>query len=138
MIIVKKSPFLYKNLTYEIIGAAMEVHRELGPGFLESLYEKAFTMELRLRKINVEVQKRITVKYKGSIIGKHILDMLIEGKVIVELKVVQELNKIFEAQLISYMKATGCRIGLLINFAQESLEYKRILLKDNLLEPKSV
>lgn len=125
-----KAGLLYEDLTHKIIGAAMEVHRELGAGFTEKTYENALVVEMKLRGIPVQVQHKITVKYKGNIVGEHILDILVDGKVIIELKAVEEINKIHEAQLISYLKAAECKIGLLINFAKESLDWKRVMLKD--------
>jgi len=127
-----KNGLIYKDLTHSIIGAAMEVHRELKPGFTEKIYEKALTIELDLRKIPFQVQKEVQVEYKGRIVGDHILDVIVDEKVIVELKAVEQIDKVHEAQLIGYLKASKCRIGLLINFSKASLEWKRILLKDNL------
>jgi GxxExxY protein len=126
-----KDGLIYENLTHSIIGAAMEVHRELKPGFTEKIYENALTIEFDLRKIPFKAQNKIQVIYKGKIVGDHILDIIVDGKVIVELKAVEQINNVHEAQLIGYLKASKCRIGLLINFSKESLEWKRILLKDN-------
>jgi GxxExxY protein len=100
----------------EIIGAAIEVHRVLGPGFLESIYEKALRHELELRGVATETQKEILVPYKDIQIEGQRLDLLVAGRVIVELKAVDALAPIHDAQLISYLKATGLRLGLLINF----------------------
>jgi GxxExxY protein len=100
----------------EIIGAAIEVHRVLGPGFLESIYEKALRHELELRGLAIDTQKEILVPYKDIQIEGQRLDLLVAGRVIVELKAVDALAPIHDAQLISYLKATGLRLGLLINF----------------------
>lgn len=127
-----KDGLIYEELTHSIIGATMEVHRELKPGFAEKIYENALAIELDLRKIPFQVQKNIQITYKGKPAGEHIMDMIVDEKVIVELKAVEQLEGIHEAQLIGYLKAAKCKIGLLINFSQESLEWKRILLKDNL------
>jgi GxxExxY protein len=124
---------LYRDLTHEIIGAAMEVHKELGPGFSEVIYHKALLLEFNLRDIKFETEKKIDVCYKGEIVGDYFIDLLADEKVIIELKAVDLLSRIHEAQLISYLKATNCKIGLLINFGQKSLEYKRIKLKDTLV-----
>ena len=105
-----------RQLTEQIIGAAIEVHRHLGPGFLESLYEEALSLELADAGIAFERQKEIGVVYKGRTIGKHRLDLLVDGNLIVELKTVDELADIHKAQVISYLKATGFPLGLLINF----------------------
>jgi GxxExxY protein len=128
---------VHGDLTYAIIGAAMEVHRELGPGFLESIYQKAMESELRRRAIAFEAQKRIGVSYKGEVLAEHVLDLVVDDKVVVELKAAKELVPEHEAQILSYLKASGLIVGLLINFAKPSLEHKRILLKDS-LRPKSV
>jgi GxxExxY protein len=99
-----------------VIGAAIEVHRHLGPGYLEGIYEEALFVELVDTGIPVERQKEIGVIYKGRIIGKHRLDLLVGGNLIVELKTVEELAEIHKAQVISYLKATRLPLGLLINF----------------------
>ena len=104
------------ELARAVIGAAIEVHRHLGPGFLESLYEEALSLELADAGIAFERQKEIGVVYKGRTIGKHRLDLLVDGNLIVELKTVDELADIHKAQVISYLKATGFPLGLLINF----------------------
>ena len=127
---------LHGDLTYQIIGAAMNVHCELGPGFLESIYQKAMESELRGRGIAFEAQKRVVVSYKGEALAEHVLDPVVDGKVVIELKAARDLAPEHEAQIISYMKASGLAVGLLINFAKPSLEYKRILLKET-LRPKS-
>ena len=105
-----------ENLAYRTIGAAIEVHRHLGPGFLESIYQKAMEHELTLSGIPFERQKKITVPYKDVEIEGQQLDLLVGGRVVIELKAVESFAPIHEAQLISYLKATGLRLGLLINF----------------------
>ena len=104
------------DLTEQIIGAAIEVHKHLGPGLLESVYEVAFDHEMRLRKLNAQRQVPVAVRYKDIQIGGQRLDLVVEGKVVVELKTVDALARIHEAQLLSYLKASGLRLGLLINF----------------------
>jgi GxxExxY protein len=104
------------QLARRIIGAAIEVHKILGPGFLESIYNKAMDYELRASGLSVEREKEILVPYKDIQIPGQRLDLVIGGRVIVELKAVESLAPIHEAQLISYMKATRLRLGLLINF----------------------
>ena len=121
--------WLHKDLTHKIIGAAMEVHRELGPGFLEYVYEESLCHELNLRGIYFERQKELDIYYKDLLIPKKYKpDLIIENKVIVELKATSGLMKIEEAQLLNYLKATKLRIGLLLNFGAESLEIKRRIL----------
>lgn len=121
--------WLHKDLTHKIIGAAMEVHRELGPGFLEYVYEESLCHDLNLREIYFERQKELDIYYKDLLIPKKYKpDLMIENKVIVELKATSGLMKIEEAQLLNYLKATKLRIGLLLNFGAESLEIKRRIL----------
>ncbi len=109
-------------LTFKIIGAAMEVHRELGPGLLESLYESALCIELENRGIPYERQKPLLVNYKGCDIGNLKADILVDGQVIVELKAAKELTDVDTAQILSYLKATKMRRGLLINFNVKMLK----------------
>ena len=104
------------ELARAVIGAAIEVHRQLGPGFLESIYEEALCLELADAGISFERQKEIGVAYKARIIGKHRLDLLVGGQLVVELKTVEELADIHQAQVISYLKTTRLQLGLLINF----------------------
>ncbi len=105
------------ELTEKIIGAAIEVHRALGPGLLESVYQVCMQRELSLRNIPFESEKPLAISYKGvSVEGGLRLDFLIDGKVVVELKAVNDLLPIHQAQLLTYLKLTGCKVGLLINF----------------------
>jgi len=104
------------RVTEAVIGAAIEVHKALGPGFLESIYEEALCVELTLRGVRYTRQAPVAVDYKGHRIGESRLDLLVEDTVVVELKAVDALAPVHTAQVISYLKATGCRIGLLINF----------------------
>ena len=110
----EQTQILIKN----IIGTAIEVHRELGPGYLEKVYEQAMGLELRHRGLTYATQVPITVYYKGEKIHGQVLDMIVEGKVILELKSVEMLLQIHEAQIISYLKSTGLSAGLLINFKE--------------------
>lgn len=112
-------------LTEKIIGCAMQVHRTLGPGFLESVYQKALAHDLRKVGLHVICQHPIQVTYDGVIVGDFIADMLVEGRIIIELKAVQTLAKAHEVQLVNYLTATGIEIGLLLNFGAASLEFKR-------------
>ena len=104
------------DLARAVIGAAIEVHRQLGPGFLESIYEEALCVELENRQIPFERQKEISVLYKGRQIGVQRIDLLVGQTLIVELKTVEALAEIHKAQVISYLKATRLSLGLLINF----------------------
>lgn len=104
------------QLAHAVIGAAIEVHRALGPGFLESVYEEALSFELEQRAVPFTRQHVISVSYKGRPVGEGRLDMLVAGWLVVELKAVDVLAPIHMAQVISYLKATGHKLGLLINF----------------------
>ncbi len=117
----------HQDLTYAIIGAAMEVHSDLGPGYKEEIYQKALDIELRNRTIQFEPQKPIQIKFKGEMVGLQVLDFFVEDKVVVEIKALSRLDTDHEAQIISYLKATQSETGLLINFGTRKLEYKRIL-----------
>ncbi|MFH1287631.1 MAG: GxxExxY protein [bacterium] len=108
--------FPLKDITNRIISCAMEIHSTLGPGLLESVYEEALAYEFTLRKVVYERQKAISLKYKGRDVGNHRIDYLIENEVVVELKAVDMMNSIYEAQVLTYLKAMGKRVGLLINF----------------------
>lgn len=103
-------------LAHAVIGAAIEVHRLLGPGFLEEVYEEALELELRLRGIPAQRQKRFQLHYKGAYVGEGKLDFLVGDQLVVELKAVTAFAPIHRAKVISYLRATGLRLGLLINF----------------------
>ena len=117
---------LYEDLTYEIIGAAQEVYRELGPGYLESVYEDALCYELDLRNIAYHRQTDLDVKYKDVIFEKRFrADLLVEDKVLVENKAIKVITSQDEAQLINYLKTTRLKIGLLFNFGAKKFEMIR-------------
>jgi GxxExxY protein len=120
--------FLHGELTHTILNAAFEVHNYLGCGFIEKVYENALIRELKIRKIICENQKTIQISYKEGIVGNYIADIVIDGKVIVEVKACEKITKIHEAQLINYLKATGYKVGLILNFSKTKLEYKRLVL----------
>lgn len=113
------------TLTGLIIGCAMEVHRTLGPGFLESVYEKALAIELGLQGLSYERQMPIHAQYKGHAVGDFVSDLLVEKKVLVELKAYQTLHDRHGIQLVNYLTATGINDGLLLNFGADSLQFKR-------------
>jgi GxxExxY protein len=104
------------HISHRIIGAAIEVHKQLGPGFLESIYEEALAVEFYLQKLRFSRQTIVPLRYKGYAVGENRLDFLVEDQVIVELKAVESLLPIHTAQVISYLKATQVHLGLLINF----------------------
>ena len=121
--------YLHQELTYKIIGAAMEVHRTLGPGFLEAVYEEALIYELETAGFNCERQKEYTIQYKDIILKKSLrTDLVIENKVIIENKASEKILPIDEVQLVSYLKASGLQVGLLLNFGAKSLQFKRKIL----------
>ena len=119
---------VYKELSYQIMAAVFEVHSTLGFGFLEKVYERALLKELRLRGIPVEAQKEIKVFYKGDAVGTYFADLVVNGEILLELKAVESLNNIHKAQVLNYLKATGLKLGLLINFGKERVEYERLVL----------
>ena len=113
----------FDPLTHAVIGAAIEVHRTLGPGFLESVYEASLAVEFELRAIQYERQRLIPLTYKGHSVGEGRLDFLVAEQLVVELKAVEALAPIHKAQLLSYLKLSGKKIGLLINFNVELLKH---------------
>ncbi len=115
----------HEDITKKIIGCAFEVINELGAGFLESVYEKAMLVALAGVGLTTQSQHAITVLFRNENVGDFYADLLIEGKVLVELKAVKILAPQHEAQIINYLKATGINVGLLINFGSSKLEYKR-------------
>lgn len=115
------------DITYQINGAVFEVNRILGAGFLEKVYENALLLELREKGLNVESQVPIQVNYKGCIVGEYFADIVVENKIILELKCVKSLDKAHVAQLLNYLKATGFKIGLLVNFTYPKAEIKRFV-----------
>jgi len=118
----------FEALSGKIIEAAISVHKELGPGFLESIYESALKVALRHRGIVYDSQKEVTVIFEGEEVGVHRLDLLVEGQIVIELKAIKALEDIHFAQVKSYLKATGLHVGLLMNFYSPTLVVKRIVL----------
>ena len=121
------SELLFRQESYDIIGAAIEVHKQLGCGFVEPVYQEAFAEELKLRKIPFEQEKVFTVTYKGKVLPKEFrADFVCYNQIIVELKAVSEFAEEHYVQVYNYLKASGMQLGLLINFGKTSLEYKRL------------
>jgi len=118
---------LYKELTFAVIGAAMEVHRILGPGFLEAVYQSAVERELTLCGVQFERQVRLPVAYKNALIGEYIADLVVDGKLIVEIKAVSRFSPNHQSQAIHYLTATGLRLALLLNFGAGSLQHLRVI-----------
>ena len=121
------SEYEHKELTSEIINAAHTVHNELGYGFLEKVYHKSLFIELRKRGYRIEIEQPVEVRYDGQVVGEFLADLLVENRVIVEVKAVDKYLSVFEAQLLNYLKATGFDVGLIINFGS-SVQVKRMVL----------
>ena len=126
----KNAPEKDDQLTRRIIACAIEVHKRLGPGLLEKLYKEAMVIEMRLGNLKTEKNVKIPVEYKGNSIGDYFIDLLVEDTVILELKSVERHDPVFEAQILSYMKLTGIKVGLLINFNSKMVKdgIKRFVL----------
>jgi GxxExxY protein len=116
----------HADQTSRVIGAAIEVHRALGPGFLEAVYEEALALELENRKIPYERQRIVRVRYRGATVGVHRIDLITDGKIVVELKAVKAIEDIHLAVTLSYLKATSLPVGLIINFAEATLRVRRV------------
>jgi GxxExxY protein len=119
-------PFLYEDLTSKILSACFEVINELGTGFLESVYRKALIIALQQKGLRTKFQVPLAVFFRGQVVGEFYADIMVEDKVIIELKAVSALAPGHNAQLINYLKATGVEVGLLVNFGNRKLEYKRL------------
>lgn len=119
--------FPLKELTEKVIGAAMEAHKQLGSGFLERIYEKALRMELAGRGVKSLAQAEIPVRYKHKLVGVYLADLLVDGALIVEIKAMRDLAPEHEAQIIHYLKATGMKVGLLLNFGRSRLQFRRFV-----------
>jgi GxxExxY protein len=117
-----------KELCYAVRGCVYEVFGQLGCGFLEKIYENALMEEFRLRNLRAEAQVPVQVKYKDTVVGDYVLDVLIEKRIILELKAQQQVSKVNEAQLLNYLKATGLRIGMLINFTYPKATIRRFVI----------
>ena len=118
----------FKDLSDKIIGLAIEVHKTLGNGFLEKVYENALMIEFKTNNISAEQQLSIPVQYKENIVGEYFADILVENKIILELKTVKRIEPIHEAQLLHYLNATNLKLGYILNFASTSkLEFKRFV-----------
>jgi len=117
----------HRTTTEAIIGAAFEVHQELGYGFLERVYQRALQVELIRRGVAAEIERRIQVQYKGVVVGDYDADLIVADSVAVEIKVGPQYDKRDEAQLLNELKATGLKVGLLVNFGRNKVEYKRLV-----------
>ena len=119
----------YEDLTDKILGCAIEVHKRLGPGFLEAIYENALIIELQRRNLRVEQQREVVIRYDGVEVGVHRLDFIIDDTIVVELKAVKNIEDIHFAIVKSYLKALAKEHGLLINFSKPVLQVKRVIHK---------
>lgn len=119
---------LHEETTQAIIGSAFEVYNELGYGFLEKVYQRAMKVELDRRGIPSELEAPIKVHFKSHVVGDYFADLFVDEKVIVELKVSKEYRSSDESQLLNELKATGIRVGLLINFGRQKVEFKRLVM----------
>ncbi len=116
---------LYEEITGKILEACFEVSNELNIGYLESVYEKALLVALRQKGLKAENQIPLQVKFRGEVVGEFFVDVLVESKILIELKVASGLTKVNYAQTINYLKATGIEVGLLVNFGNPKIEYRR-------------
>jgi len=122
------SKILYRELGYQVQGALQDVYNSLGPGFREETYRRAVMKALQARGVPFETEKTIDIRYRGAVIDEYRLDLVVDGKIILELKAVDELHPRFEAQLLSYLRASGMRLGLLVNFGSDKLMVVRRIL----------
>jgi GxxExxY protein len=117
-----------EEFTFKIRACVYEVFRVLGSGFLEQVYQQALLHELEAQGLRAEAQRSLQVNYKGKLVGVYVADIVVEDRIILELKAAQSLTKAHEAQLLNYLKATGTRVGLLVNFTHPKAEIRRFVL----------
>jgi GxxExxY protein len=122
----KDAKILHKDLSYTMLGLAMQVHRELGFGFLEKEYENALMILLGKESIKATQQAPILVSFRGEVVGAYYADILVEDKIIVELKSVDRITDVHRTQALNYLKATGMELAVILNFGKESLQYERL------------
>jgi GxxExxY protein len=128
LIFIKNKTKEFDRTSNEIIGAAIKVHKTLGPGFLESIYHNALIIELERRDIPFETEKVATINYKEKVVGEHGLDLVVKNDVVVELIAVQDISDAHFSQIISYLKASSIKVGLIINFSKSKIDIKRAVL----------
>ena len=119
---------LYKDLSYKLVGLAMKVHSTLGYGFLEKVYENSLMVLLRKEGIQAEQQYPIEVRFEDETVGSYIADIVVDNKIILELKAVEQISDIHRAQTLNYLKATGYHLAIILNFGKQKLEYERLVL----------
>nr|WP_319397859.1 GxxExxY protein [uncultured Carboxylicivirga sp.] len=126
--LLEKQELVFKNEAYKIIGACMSVHRELGCGFLEAVYSEALAIELENQGIPFRKEVPLHIEYKGNPLNKtYIADYVCYDSIILELKALSSIESVHKAQVLNYLKATGYKLGILVNFGEQSLRYKRIV-----------
>lgn len=119
----------HKNLTEKVIGIALRVHRNLGPGFPEKIYQRALYLEFKNEKVSFEREKKIQIFYLNSLLGYQVVDFIIDRTVVLEIKTVNEIGELYLAQMLSYLKAAKLQVGLILNFADKSLKIKRVIAR---------
>ena len=119
--------YKFSDLTDQIIKIGIGVHKDLGPGFVEKIYQRALYLDFKNSKLRFVREKKLSISYKKVNLGYETVDFEVEGKVLIEVKAVSEINEIHKAQLISYLKSSGCQVGLILNFARPTLEIKRLV-----------
>ena len=119
---------IYKELSYKIIELALEVHNELGCGFLEKVYENALMILMERGKIPARQQAPADVYFQGKVVGQYFADILVDNKLILELKTVDTITNVHKAQVLNYLRATGIKLGLILNFSKPRFEYQRLVL----------
>ncbi len=124
----EKKNIIYKDLSYKVIELALEVQNELGCGFLEKVYENAMMTLFERERIPAKQQAPIDVYFQGKVIGQYFADILVDNKIILELKTVEVIADVHKAQVLNYLRATGLKLGLILNFAKPRFEYKRLVL----------
>jgi GxxExxY protein len=122
-----QTEIIYKDLSYKIVGLAMDVHNELGYGFLEKVYENALMLLFREVGIKAEQQKTVSVFFRNQIVGEYCADIIVDNKILLEVKSVEYIVPAHRSQILNYLKATRFRLGLLINFGKETLEHERFV-----------
>lgn len=127
MNLVKKNKILYKDLSYKIIGLSMEVYNKLGYGFLEKVYENSLMILFKREGMQAEQQVPIKVYFDGKVVGNYVADILIENKIILELKSVERIINVHKAQVLNYLTATGVHLGIILNFGKEELTFERFV-----------
>ncbi len=124
----RDSRLLFGQLTYDVVGAAFEVMRVLGPGLIEKPYENSLVVEMKLRKLKVDQQRCFALDYKGVKVGDYIPDLIVGDAVIVDTKVIEHIGDYEIAQMLNYLRITGLRVGLIINFKRSKVEFERLIL----------